>query len=305
MTAEPTEYEQIRYEIDDPVATITLNRPEALNAWTDTMARELRDAIGRAEHDPAVVGIVLTGAGKGFCAGADMKRLSSLSGGGGGSSGGGDGNPAEESGDSPPPFTGDSPPPGDASWGDDLRGTYTYLMSVPKPIIGAINGPVAGMGVPIVLGCDIRLMNVDTVLTTSFAQRGLVAEWGLSWLLTRLVGPAHALDLLYTARKVRGDEAERIGLVNRALPADEVVGAAQDYVRGLAMSSSPASMAVMKRQVYTELHAGLGEAERQALVHMKESFGRPDFAEGVSSFLERRPPEFPRLPRSVRPDRRV
>lgn len=305
MTAEPTEYEQIRYEIDNPVATITLNRPEALNAWTDTMARELRDAIGRAEHDPAVVGIVLTGAGKGFCAGADMKRLSSLSGGGGGSSGGGDGNPAEESGDSPPPFTGDSPPPGDASWGDDLRGTYTYLMSVPKPIIGAINGPVAGMGVPIVLGCDIRLMNVDTVLTTSFAQRGLVAEWGLSWLLTRLVGPAHALDLLYTARKVRGDEAERIGLVNRALPADEVVGAAQDYVRGLAMSSSPASMAVMKRQVYTELHAGLGEAERQALVHMKESFGRPDFAEGVSSFLERRPPEFPRLPRSVRPDRRV
>jgi enoyl-CoA hydratase/carnithine racemase len=286
MTAAPTEYEQILFEVDDPVATITLNRPEALNAWTDTMARELRDAVGRAERDPAVVGIVLTGAGKGFCAGADMKTLSNLSGASGGARGGSA---------STAPFTADSPPPGDPTWGDDLRGTYTYLLSVPKPIIGAINGPVAGMGVPIVLGCDIRFMNVDTVLTTSFAQRGLVAEWGLSWLLTRLVGPAHALDLLYTARKVKGDEAERIGLVNRALPADEVVTAAQDYVRSLAMSSSPASMAVMKRQVYTELHAGLGAAEQQALTFMKESFNRPDFAEGVRSFLERRPPEFPRL----------
>ena len=117
--------------------------------------------------------------------------------------------------------------PGDASWGDDLRGTYTYLMSVPKPVVAAINGPVAGMGVPIVLSCDLRFMNEATVLTTSFAQRGLVAEWGLSWLLTRLVGPAHALDLLFSARRVRGDEAARIGLVNRALPADEVLPAAR------------------------------------------------------------------------------
>ncbi len=125
--------------------------------------------------------------------------------------------------------------PGDPSWGDDLRGTYTYFMSVPKPVIAAINGPVAGMGVPIVLSCDLRFMNEDTVLTTSFAQRGLVAEWGLSWLLTRLVGPAHALDLLYSARRVRGDEAARIGLVNRALPAEEVLPAAHDYVRDLAL----------------------------------------------------------------------
>jgi enoyl-CoA hydratase/carnithine racemase len=187
--------------------------------------------------------------------------------------------------------------PGDATWGEDLRGTYTYLLSVPKPVIGAINGAVAGMGVPIALSCDIRFMNEDAVVTTSFAQRGLVAEWGLSWLLTRLVGPAHALDLLYTARKVKGEEAARIGLVNRALPAEDVLPAAQDYVRELAMSSSPTSMAVMKRQVYSELHAGLGAAERHAIDLMKESFTRPDFAEGVRSFLERRPPEFPRYAR--------
>jgi enoyl-CoA hydratase/carnithine racemase len=281
-------YAEILYDVDDPVATITLNRPEALNAWTDTMAGEVRHAVGQAEHDPAVVGIVLTGAGRGFCAGADMRRLSALSGADGG---GGEALDAVET-----PFAERSTPkPGDESWGDDLRGAYTYLLSVPKPIIAAINGPVAGMGVPIALSCDMRFMNEDTVLTTSFAQRGLVAEWGLSWLLTRLVGPSHALDLLYSARRVGGAEAARIGLVNRALPGDEVLAAAQDYVRELARTSSPTSMAIMKRQVYTELHAGLGAAERHAIELMRESFERPDFAEGVASYLERRDPKFPRL----------
>jgi enoyl-CoA hydratase/carnithine racemase len=274
-------YDQILFDVDDPVATITLNRPQALNAWTGTMADEVRDAVGRAERDPAVVGIVITGAGKGFCAGADMNDLTTISGGGGG-----DAVTRSSTVDKP----------GEESWGEDLRGTYTYLMSVPKPVIAAINGPVAGMGVPIVLSCDLRFMNEATVLTTSFAQRGLVAEWGLSWLLARLVGPAHALDLLFSARRVRGDEAARIGLVNRALPADEVLPAAQDYVRQLARSSSPSSMAVMKRQVYSELHAGLGAAERRAIELMVESFSRPDFAEGVQSFLDRRDPNFPRLP---------
>lgn len=291
MSDEDREYQHILYEVEDPVATITLNRPEALNAWTGIMADELRHALGRAERDPHVVGIVLTGAGKGFCAGADMNTLSNLSGADGGAGG-------EES-DSAAQFAAESPTPGEESWGEDFRGTYTYLLSVPKPIVGAINGAVAGMGVPIVLSTDVRFMNQDAVLTTSFAQRGLVAEWGLSWLLGRLVGPAHALDLLYTARKVKGDEAARIGLVNWAVPADEVVAKAQEYVRNLAMGSSPTSMAVMKRQVYTDLHLGLAEAERQAMGHMRDSFHRGDFAEGVKSFLERRPPNFPAY---TRPD---
>jgi len=284
------EYQHIRYEVDDPVATITLNRPEQLNAWTGVMAAEVRDAVGRAEQDPHVVGIVLTGAGKGFCAGADMNTLSNLSGADGGGGG------REE--DSNAEFVAEAPMPGDESWGEDFRGTYTYLLSVPKPIVGALNGAVAGMGVPMVLACDVRFMNADAVLTTSFAQRGLVAEWGLSWLLGRLVGPAHALDLLYTARKVKGDEAARIGLVNWAVPADEVLPRAQAYVRDLAVHSSPTSMAVMKRQVYTDLHLGLADAERQARGHMRDSFHRPDFAEGVRSFLERRPPNFPPYARS-------
>ena len=276
------DYEDILYAVEDPVATITLNRPQALNAWTQRMAREMRDAVGRAERDPAVVGIVITGAGRGFCAGADMNDLSALS------------NVDQEA--AAQPFAEpDAPPPGDPSWGDDLRGTYTYLLSVPKPIIAAINGPVAGMGVPIALACDLRFMSESAVLTTSFAQRGLVAEWGLSWLLTRLVGPSHALDLLFSARRVDGAEAFRLGLVNRTVPAGQTLTEAQDYVRELARGSSPASMAIMKRQVYTELHAGLGVAERHAIELMLESFGRPDFKEGVASFLERRDPQFGRL----------
>lgn len=273
-------YEQILYEVDDPVATITLNRPEVLNAWTQTMAAEVADATRRAERDRRVVGIVITGAGRGFCAGADMRTLQALTGGGA---------PAGEA--EAPPLE----PAGDPTWGDDLRGTYTWFMSVPKPVIAAINGAVAGMAVPIVLSCDLRFMATDAVLTTAFSQRGLVAEWGLSWLLPRLVGPAVALDLLFSARKITGAEAAELGLVNRALPAGEVLDAARDYVRFLAENCSPASMAVMKRQVYTQLHRGLADAEREARQLMVESFSRPDFAEGVRSFTERRPPRFPRI----------
>lgn len=275
-------YEHILYEVDDPVATITLNRPEALNAWTDRMGREVHDALGLAASDTSVVGIVITGAGRGFCAGADMNTLSDLSGGGARSEA---------------PFSrGEGGSGDDTSPRDDLGGAYTYLMSIPKPIIAAINGAVAGMAAPIVLACDLRFMAETAVFTTSFAQRGLIAEWGLAWLLPRLVGSGHALDLLFSARKVDGLEAARIGLVNRALPVDEVLPAAQDYVRELARTSSPASMAIMKRQVYQQLHAGLGAAEKEAVDLMIESFGRPDFTEGVRSYLERRAPDFPRLP---------
>lgn len=276
------DYEQILYAVDDPVATITLNRPEALNAWTTQMGGEVRHAVGEAERDRRVVGIVITGAGRGFCAGADMNMLSGIS---GGSAQEATASPIDES----------QVEAGDPSWGDDLRGTYTYLMSVPKPIIAAINGPIAGMAVPIALACDLRFMANDAVLTVAFSQRGLVAEWGVGWLLPRLVGSGAALDLLFSSRKVDGVECERLGLVNRAVAGD-VVAVATDYVNELAARCSPTSMAIMKRQVHQQLHAGLGPKEREAQQLMLESFGRPDFAEGVRSFLDKRPPRFQRLP---------
>lgn len=279
-----TDYQEIRYQVDDPVATITLDRPQVLNAWTDRMGAEVRHAVGQAQRDPRVVGIVLTGAGRGFCAGADMTRLSALASG------------DARAGDSDP---GPASDPGDASFGPDLHdGTHTYLMSVPKPVIAAINGPVAGMAVPIVLACDLRFMAADAVLMTAFSRRGLVAEWGSSFLLPRLIGTAAALDLLFSSRKVSGTEAAAMGLVNAALPADEVLPHAQRYVADLAAACSPTSIAVMKRQVYQQMHGGLLAAEREARQLMLDSFGRSDFREGVLSFTERRSPRFRRLPAS-------
>lgn len=279
------DYEQILYEVADPVATITLNRPEFLNAWTNQMSLEVKHAVGQAERDRNVVGIVLTGAGRGFCAGADMKMLSGISGG----DAGGQSAPTEAA------RADDDVDAGDPTWGDDLRGTYTYLMSVPKPIIAAINGPIAGMAVPIALACDLRFMANDAVLTIAFSQRGLIAEWGVGWLLPRLVGTGAALDLLFSSRKATGVECERLGLVNRAVDGD-VAKVAREYIEELAARCSPSSMAVMKKQVYQQLHAGLGPKEREAQQLMVESFGRPDFAEGVQSFLDKRPPNFQRLP---------
>jgi enoyl-CoA hydratase/carnithine racemase len=275
-------YEEVLYEVDDPVATITLNRPQALNAFTTRMGNELREALGEAERDPRVVGIILTGAGRGFCAGADMNMLSGISRG-------------DDESTSATDSTRSATEVGDAGWGDDLRGTYTYLMSIPKPIIAAINGPIAGMAVPIALACDLRFMARDAVLTVAFSQRGLIGEWGSSWLLPRLVGTGVALDLLFSSRKVDGAECERVGLVNRAVDGS-VVDVARVYIADLAAHCSPTSLAVMKRQVYQQLHAGLGPAEREAQALMVESFGRPDFTEGVQSFLQKRPPAFRRLP---------
>ncbi len=271
-------YEHIRYDVDDPIATITFHRPDRLNAMTNRMGDELKHAIAAAEEDRSVVGIVITGAGRGFCAGADLQGLKAI----------GEGGRMDEGVDL-------EASPGDADMGASFQGPYSYLLSVRKPIIAAINGPVAGLGFAVAMFADMRFASDRAIFTTAFSQRGLIAEWGIGWTLPRLVGPAHALDLLMSARRVDAAEAERIGLVNRVLPHDELLPFVQGYVRDLAGKCSPASMAVMKRQVYTRLHSELGPAMEEAVRLMRESFDRPDFKEGVQSYLDKRPPTFERV----------
>lgn len=274
-------YETILYEVDDPVATITLNRPEAMNAWTNRMDHEIRDAVAKASADPAVVGIIITGAGRAFCAGADMKLLSNISSGN------------ESSNDA-----GAAVAEGEAAAGsnDDFDGRFPFLMTTPKPIIAAINGAVAGMAFPFSLCCDLRVGTEKSLFLTAFAQRGLIAEWGLGWLLPKLVGPSVALDLLMSSRRVNGAEAKDLGLLNHLVnDPDELLPWCRNYVTELAEKCSPTSIAIMKQQVYSHLHVGMGVAEAEAAQLMVESFGRPDFAEGVQSFIEKRPPSFSRI----------
>lgn len=273
------EYQDIIYEVSDPIAKIILNRPKKLNAWTDQMGREVKHAFAQAEADPAVVVIILTGAGRGFCSGADLSGLQKLS--------AGERSEAARGG-----LDAD---PGDPKMGGSFRGTYSYPMSIAKPVIAAINGPCAGMAVPIACYCDIRFAAESASFMTAFSKRGLVAEWGISWMLERLVGPARALDLLFSSRKVSAAEAERIGLVNKTLPDDELMPFVEEYARELASSCSPRSMAMMKREVYQHMMESLEHAQRETLQDMFESFKAPDFKEGVASFMEKRAPKFSRI----------
>jgi enoyl-CoA hydratase/carnithine racemase len=255
--------EVVQRSIDAGVALLTLNRPERLNAWTAEMQRTYFDLLEDSAARDDVRAIVVTGAGRGFCAGADMEALQEIGSGG-----------LE-----------------DAAAAQDTR-PQALPLGIPKPLIAAINGPCAGIGLVQALMCDVRFAAGDAKITTAFARRGLVAEHGIAWILPRLVGPARALDLLLSGRVVLGDEAERLGLVNRALARERVLEEALAYARDLAANCAPSSMAAMKQQVYADLERGLTDAVDHANGLMVESLQAPDFAEGVASFVERRPPRF-------------
>ena len=274
-------YEEIIYEVTDPVATITLNRPDKLNALTARTMQELKDAFARAERSEEVVGIVLTGAGRGFCSGVDMGTLQAIQKAGSAAAMGDGGMEAAE--------------PGDKSMGPDFTDGYTYLLSIRKPILAAVNGACAGLGFSIAMFCDMRFASEKAVFTTAFAQRGLVAEHGMSWVLPRLLGSARALDILWSGRKFDGQEALQLGVVNRVVPPEKLLEEAQGYVRMLASTCSPTSLMDMKQQVYRHLMLPLGEAMGETNRLMDASVKRPDFEEGVASFVERRPPKFARV----------
>jgi enoyl-CoA hydratase/carnithine racemase len=265
-------YEQILYRVEDGVAVLTLNRPERMNAWTSVMHGEVKAAMRAASNDSAVRVIVLTGAGRAFCAGADMNMLQGIQTGG------------RASDTAEAPFDPDVDP--------NFQKTYSYFPAVPKPIIGAINGACAGLGMVLALYADIRFASDAAVFTTAFSRRGLIAEHGISWLLPRLVGIANAADLLYSARRVSATEARELGLVNRVFPADTFEAEVMAYARMLATEVSPRSLREMKREIWRGLFQTLGEAIEAANADMPASFTSEDFKEGVAHFVEKRAPAF-------------
>jgi enoyl-CoA hydratase/carnithine racemase len=265
-------WNELLYKVENRVATITLNRPDRLNAWTTVMAGELREAFLAADADEGVRAIVLTGAGRGFCAGADMSRLQSAA-----------------SGRSDLRVTdADAPTQGiEANFAQRL----SYILAVRKPVIAAINGPAAGIGVVLACYCDLRFMAAGAKLTTSFARRGLIAEHGIAWLLPRLIGPMHALDLLYSARTVAAEEAGGMGFV-RVLPAEGFAAAVQERAAEIANLSSPRSTRIVKKLVYEAMFQSLAEATVIANREQEICRDTEDFREGVAHFVEKRAPNF-------------
>lgn len=261
------DFQELIYDVRDRVATIMFNRPNQLNAWTSVLEQELRRAIDMSVADRNVRGIILTGSGRAFCAGADKSRLQ-----------------ASASGRA-------IRPPIEAPKDSDTAYRYSYLLGVPKPLVAAINGPAAGVGLCISLYCDMRFMAADAFVTTSYAHRGFVAEYGVAWILPRLIGPMNAADLLFSSRRVSAVEADSIGLA-RKLPKEGFLDAVYDRMKEIAEQCSPRSVSVMKRQLLVGMRQNLAEACHLADIEMRAAADTEDFKEGVAHLIEKRPPNF-------------
>ncbi len=242
------------------VLLVTLNRPERLNAWVPALDRQYADALATADADPSVRAVVVTGAGAGFCAGADLEVLAGL----------------------------------DLESGPDLpaRRLDAFPPAMRTPVIAAVNGACAGIGLVMALQCDVRFVSASARLATSFSRRGLIAEHGSSWLLPRLVGRGRALDLLLTGRTFDGEEAGRMGLAEFVLPRDEVLKAALAYATDLTENTSPTAMAVIKAQLRSHADLDLLDALRESDDLMLRAFARPDVREGLAAWREKRLPRF-------------
>jgi enoyl-CoA hydratase/carnithine racemase len=261
---------EILFETLGRVALIRLNRPAALNALTYRMLGDIRRLVAVAEKDPEVTAIAIVGEGRGFCSGIDAEVLRATT-------------EAGESGRAAG---------GEAVARDDLPGIFSYLTQVSKPVIAGVNGVAAGAGFVLAMMSDLRFGSEAASFTTIFSKRGLIAEHGTSWLLPRLVGPSRALDLLWSSRRVQADEALRIGLLDRVVPADELLPAVVAYVDDLAANISPGAIATMKRQVYQHLSDAMAPALADADRTTQAQLKHPDAREGAMALIERRAPNF-------------
>jgi len=267
--------EATRYEVTDRVATITLHRPDRLNAWTSTMNAEYRSLLQRAVDDPGVRVIVVTGSGRGFCAGAESDDLA-----------------------------GHVERGAYRSWDHDELATpgfgvrpefdaeLAYHFGIPKPIIAAVNGPAAGIGFALACYCDIRIAVSGAKLTTAHGKLGLPCAFGLAWLLPRLIGLSRALELILSSRTITSEEALTLGLVSEVVAADAFDDHVTTYARALATSVSPASMAASKLQVYDAFHLSAAESVSAAEELIDPMMAGPDYREGVAALRQKRQADF-------------
>jgi enoyl-CoA hydratase/carnithine racemase len=273
---ELSELKATRYDVADGIATITLHRPDRMNAWTGRLHTEYRSLLARAADEPTVRVIVVTGSGRSFCVGADAQAL--------------EGHVARGSYD--PGVDADLAMPG---YGvrPEFDADFAYHFGVAKPIIAAINGPAAGVGLVLACYCDLRFAAAGVKLTTSHGRLGLPAEYGLSWLLPRLIGLTRAADILLSSRVVMSDEAATLGLVNRVVPPEDLLTTTYDYARRLATEIAPTSLAATKLQMYADLHRDVAASVHDSNARLSTMMQSADFAEGVAALTEQRPPRFP------------
>lgn len=274
-----TDTPQVLYAVDDGVAILTFNRPEKLNALTQAMLELFFRHVEQAAADPAVRVIVVTGMGRGFSAGFDLSLIGS-----------GQSGQLRVQSESPPP----------RQWGDDVgpalqrffSGGWNGLITSRKPTIAAVNGAAFGWGFILALHCDIRFAARSALFNATFARIGVPAEKGMGWLLPRLIGTARAADLLYTARRFDGVEAERLGIVNAVLDDDRLMPHVLAYARSIATNAAPRALAAMKAQVWTAADDTYDAAFAAANLEQDRCVATEDFREALSSYKEKRAPVF-------------
>lgn len=277
---DPGKFLQVRYSVADNVATVVLDRPGRRNAWTGRMAAEYRWALHHAQADRDVGAIVVTGAGDDFCVGADRDILTDMSAAGGA---------YERERVELPPYPADAPP--------GLRHNHAYPLTLGKLVIAAVNGACAGAGFVVACFADLRFAAEDAKITASFAGLGLPAEYGIAWMLPRIVGWQNALEMLAANPVMTGAEAAGAGFARRAWPREGFPERVQQYARDVARHTSPAAMAVIKRQLHVDAHGDLDAAYRRAVADMDRMAGEPDFTRGLAAARDRQRPRY--LPRDT------
>ena len=269
------ELKSTRYEVEGGIATVRLHRPERMNAWTGRMHTEYRWLMAQADADPAVGAVIVTGEGRAFCAGADAKAL--------------EGHVAKGGYDPGTPE--DIARPG---YGvrEEFDAFFAWHFGLTKPVVAAINGPAAGVGFALACYCDLRFAVPGAKLTTAHGPLGLPAEYGLSWLLPRMIGLTHANDLLLSSRKFLTDEALALGLLNELCEPDALLPRVREYLAGVLARVAPSSLTATRRQIYTDLHRSAAEAVVDSERRLEEMMRGDDYREGVAAFVERRPPKW-------------